>query len=239
MLEDISKMEQRYDAVTMVMRDGFSITDIAAKFNVSRRTVYRWFAKYEEGGLEALAGESHRPRHVPHQMDGAVEMRVLEMRQRHPLWGPQRIPFELKKAAVGPPRHMAIYRALVRAGPVVKGKRKKVLRTYKRWERGKLRFQALAKRDHRVAQASQHHRTDGVDEHLGQARPARGVGLPVLSQLPNSSIARRRQAQLGSICDDHTPRKSEDSTKSQVNRASRRAVEAASETSARACAGFL
>jgi transposase len=29
-------MEQRYDAVKMVMRDGFSITDIAAKFNVSR-----------------------------------------------------------------------------------------------------------------------------------------------------------------------------------------------------------
>ncbi len=55
MLKDVSKMEQRYDAVTMVMRDGFSITEIAAKFNVSRQTVYRWLAKYEEGGLEALS----------------------------------------------------------------------------------------------------------------------------------------------------------------------------------------
>ena len=45
MLKDISKMEQRYDAVTMVMRDGFSITEIAAKFNVNRQTVYRWLAK--------------------------------------------------------------------------------------------------------------------------------------------------------------------------------------------------
>lgn len=36
MLKDISKMEQRYGAVTMVMRDGFSITDVAAKFNVAR-----------------------------------------------------------------------------------------------------------------------------------------------------------------------------------------------------------
>lgn len=62
MLKDISKMEQRYDAVTMVMRDGFSITDIAVKFDVSRQTVYRWLAKYEEGGLEALADESHRSR---------------------------------------------------------------------------------------------------------------------------------------------------------------------------------
>jgi transposase InsO family protein len=130
-------MEQRYDAVTMVMRDGFSITDIAAKFNVSRQTVYRWLAKYDEGGLEALADESHRPRHVPHQMDGAIEVTVLDMRRRHHLWGPVRIQHELKKAGFEPPSHMAIYRALLRSGLVVKGERQKVLRTYKRWERGR------------------------------------------------------------------------------------------------------
>jgi transposase InsO family protein len=131
-------MEQRYDAVTMVMRDGFSITDIAAKFNVSRQTVYRWLAKYEEGGLEALADESHRPLHVPHQMNGAIEVQVLDMRRRHHLWGPVRIQHELKKVGVDdPPSHMAIYRALLRSGLIVKGERKKVLRTYKRWERGR------------------------------------------------------------------------------------------------------
>ena len=73
MLKDISKMEQRYDAVTMVMRDGFSITDIAAKFNVSRQTVYRWLAKYEEGGLEALADESHRL--TGHHLAGKIHHR--------------------------------------------------------------------------------------------------------------------------------------------------------------------
>ena len=138
MLKDVSKMEQRYDAVTMVMRDGFSVTEIAAKFNVTRQTIYRWLAKYEEGGLEALADESHRPRHVPHQMDAALEVRVLDLRRRHHLWGPQRIQFELQKAGVDrPPSHMAIYRALVRAGLVVKGERRRVLRTYRRWERGR------------------------------------------------------------------------------------------------------
>ena len=131
-------MEQRYDAVTMVMREGFSITEIAAKFNVSRQTVYRWLAKYEEGSLEALADGSHRPHHVPHQMNGPVEVRVLDLRRRHPLWGPKRLQFELKKAGFDPPpSHMAIYRALLRAGLIVKGERKKVLRTYKRLERGR------------------------------------------------------------------------------------------------------
>src|ERR1019366_1020245 len=120
----------------MVM-DGFSVTEIAAKFEVSRQTVYRWMAKYEEGRIEALADASHRPHHVPHQMDGAIEVRVLDMRRRHHLWGPKRLQFELKKVGIDPPSHMAIYRALVRSGLVQKGERKKVLRTYKRWERGR------------------------------------------------------------------------------------------------------
>jgi transposase len=89
---------------------------------VSRQTVYRWLAKYEEGGLEALADESHRPHHVPHQMGGVLEVRVLDLRERHPLWGPKGIQFELKRAGVDPPpSHMAIYRALVRSGLIVKG----------------------------------------------------------------------------------------------------------------------
>jgi transposase InsO family protein len=74
---------------------------------------------------------------VPHQIDGEIEVRVLDMRKRHHLWGPKRIQFELKKAAFDPPSHMAIYRALLRSGLVVKGERKKVLKTYKRWERGR------------------------------------------------------------------------------------------------------
>jgi transposase len=107
----------------MVMRDGFSITEIAAKFNVSRQTIYRWLAKYEEGGLEALGDESHRPHHVPHQMGGVLEVRVLDMRKRHPLWGPKRIQWELQRAGFDPPpSHMAIYRALVRGGLIVMGR---------------------------------------------------------------------------------------------------------------------
>jgi hypothetical protein len=33
------------------------------------KSLYRWMARYEAGGLEALAEASHRPKHIPHQMD--------------------------------------------------------------------------------------------------------------------------------------------------------------------------
>jgi predicted dehydrogenase len=37
-----SKVEQRYDAVVAVVRDGMRVTEVAEKFGVHRDTVYAW-----------------------------------------------------------------------------------------------------------------------------------------------------------------------------------------------------
>jgi transposase len=120
------------------MRDGCSVAEVAQKFGVSRQSLYRWMTRYEEGGLEALADRSHRPHDVPHQMSAAIEIRVLEMRRQHPLWGPLRIVHQLSAQGVDPPPlHMAVYRALLRHGLITPGAKRKKLPTYKRWERGR------------------------------------------------------------------------------------------------------
>lgn len=138
MLKEISKVEQRYDAVVAVIRDGFTITEVAVKFGVSRQSVYRWMAHYEMGGLEALADGSHRPHRVPHQMAAELEARVCEWRRLHPHWGPVTLRYRLVKAGIAVvPSHMAIYRCLVRHGLIDKQKRRKRLPAYKRWERGR------------------------------------------------------------------------------------------------------
>ena len=91
MLMEISVMEQRYQAVLAVQVDGLKVTEVAEKLGVSRQTVHSWLARYEAGGLEALADRSHRPATCPHQMPAAVEARVCELRRQHPYWGPVRI----------------------------------------------------------------------------------------------------------------------------------------------------
>src|SRR5664280_1383575 len=87
MLWESSKMEQRCDAVLGVIRDGFSVTEVAQKFGVSRQAVHTWLKRYEEGGLEALGERSHRPSVSPNQMPAVIEARVLELRRHHPSWG--------------------------------------------------------------------------------------------------------------------------------------------------------
>ena len=55
MLKELSKVEQRYDAVLGVIRDGYTISEVAQAYRVSRQSVHAWLARYEAGGLPALA----------------------------------------------------------------------------------------------------------------------------------------------------------------------------------------
>ena len=136
MLMELSVMEQRYQAVLAVVRDGFSVTAVAEKWGVSRQSVHAWLARYRDGGLEALADRSHRPKHCPHQVAADVEVRLCEMRGRHPGWGPRRLAYELAKAGVEVvPSRSGIYRALIRNGLIEPKARRRRRRDYQRWER--------------------------------------------------------------------------------------------------------
>ena len=138
MLKELSKVEQRCDAVMAVIRDGMAVTEVAEKFGVHRDTVYAWMARYESGGLDGLADRSHRPHRSPLQMPAATEARVLELRRLHPLWGPVTIRHRLQREGVEPvPSVSGVYRALRRAGLIDPRVRRQQLPAYRRWERGR------------------------------------------------------------------------------------------------------
>jgi len=95
-------VEQRYQAVLAVIRDGIPIVQVAHRFGVSRQAVHRWLRRYEDQGLGGLVDRSHRPPRCSHQMAPAVEVWVLEARTRNPDWGPRRLVHEASRAGVEP-----------------------------------------------------------------------------------------------------------------------------------------
>jgi transposase len=120
-LREISVAEQRYLAVLAVLQEGLSVTAVAEKMGVSRQILHRWLAWYAGGGIEELADRSHRPHGCPHQMDPAVEVRLAQLRQAHPAWGPDRLRYRLAKERVIPlPSRAGIARALVRRGLIAR-----------------------------------------------------------------------------------------------------------------------
>jgi len=137
-LVELTKVEQRYDAVQGVQRDGLNVTEIAEMFGVSRQTVHNWLRRYEHGGIGALSDRSHRPKSCPHQMASDVEARILELRRLHPNWGQRTLAYRLKKEGFDPvPSERGIHRCLIRHGLILPKAKRKRLKDYKRWERGK------------------------------------------------------------------------------------------------------
>jgi transposase-like protein len=90
-MRELSVAEQRYQAVLAVISDGETVSSVAARFGVARKTLHAWLNKYEAGGLEGLVDASHRPSSCPHQMSSVVEVAVVELRRAHPSWGPRRL----------------------------------------------------------------------------------------------------------------------------------------------------
>ena len=135
MLMEMSVLEQKYQAVLAVISDGRSVSEVAEQWGVSRQSVHAWLRRYEEAGLEGLRERSRRPATCPHQMPGAVEAQVLELRRQHPGWGPRRLLHELQRTAT-PASRSGIYRALVRGGLIDPQARRRRDEHWRRWERG-------------------------------------------------------------------------------------------------------
>ena len=137
-MRELSVSEQRYQAVLAVIKDGETVVSVAARFGVSRKTVHQWLSRYEADGLEGLSDRSHRPRSSPLQMPAVVEVALVDLRRRHPSWGPRRLVYELRRTGVEPvPSESAAYRALRRFGLIDPAARRPRDRKWKRWERGR------------------------------------------------------------------------------------------------------
>jgi putative transposase len=88
---ETSTMDQRVRFVTEWRESGDSVTELCARYGISRETGYKWMGRYEAGGVSALADQSRRPRRSPTQTAEAVVAAVLEARRRHPTWGPKKL----------------------------------------------------------------------------------------------------------------------------------------------------
>jgi len=136
MLVELSVVEQRYQAVMAVVQDGWKVSEVADRLGVSRQSVHTWIARYEQGGLAALADRSHRPASCPHQTDPETEAAICELRREHPGWGPRRLEHHLARLGVSPvPSRSAIYRCLRRHGLVELRRRRRRREEFRRWER--------------------------------------------------------------------------------------------------------
>jgi transposase len=72
-------------APSAVVRSGATpLTELATAYGISRKTAYKWVARYEAGGLPALADQSRRPVTSPTATPPELIRALLEARAHHP-----------------------------------------------------------------------------------------------------------------------------------------------------------
>lgn len=77
--------------------EGHTISALAEIYDVSRKTIYKWLARHEEGGFAGLADRSRMPQHFPGKLSEEVITQIIAARQRWN-WGPRKLRVKLAEA---------------------------------------------------------------------------------------------------------------------------------------------
>jgi putative transposase len=94
-------MDERLQFVRDAMRDRFTMSELCARYGVSRRIGYKWLARYDAEGRRGLADRSRAPRHCPHRIATTLAELLVAERVAHPHWGARKL---LKVLATRHPR---------------------------------------------------------------------------------------------------------------------------------------
>jgi transposase InsO family protein len=88
---EVDRMSLRREFVELASREGADVSKLCRRFGISRKTGYKWLARYAAGGVAALADESRRPGRSPSRTEPDVEQQVLTLRDAHPTWGGRKL----------------------------------------------------------------------------------------------------------------------------------------------------
>jgi transposase InsO family protein len=108
------------------LEDGESMASLCREFNISRKTGYKIFERYEQCGVEGLSDRTRRPFRYANQLSEPVEAAIVRAKQDKPHWGARKIHERLLRQlphAVKVPACSTIHAVLDRYGLVAKPRR--------------------------------------------------------------------------------------------------------------------
>ncbi|PSQ63302.1 MAG: IS481 family transposase [Bacteroidetes bacterium QH_10_64_19] len=94
-------MSLKFEFVTLADQAEANMSALCRRFDISRKTGYKWLDRYREKGREGLEEQSRRPNHSPNKTPEPIAEAVCEMRKQHPAWGGSKIRARLRKQAKG------------------------------------------------------------------------------------------------------------------------------------------
>ncbi len=111
---DTCPVNERLKFIVEIQRGERNMRQLCEDFSISRKTGYKWWGRYQGAGMDGLKEHSRAPFSHPNAVQAAVVALLLEARQQHPSWGPEKLVHWLA------PRHpQAFWPALSTVGAIL------------------------------------------------------------------------------------------------------------------------
>lgn len=88
---EVSPTDEKRFFIKDYLAGSFTMSELAARYGVSRKTAYKWVDRFEQLGYAGLGDRSRRPATSPTRVDETIAARILELRRRHPRWGAKKL----------------------------------------------------------------------------------------------------------------------------------------------------
>jgi putative transposase len=90
-------MQERIKFIMEVLDGTYNMSELCSHYGVSRKNGYKWLARYQQGGVEALRNRSRAPHSHPHEMSRRTKESILAIKQRFSKWGAAKIRDRLER----------------------------------------------------------------------------------------------------------------------------------------------
>ena len=84
-------MDQRQHFLQAHLTGQYRMTELCAHYGISRKTGYKWIARFAANGRAGLIDQSRAPHHCPHKITPALAEQLCQARSAHPDWGPRKL----------------------------------------------------------------------------------------------------------------------------------------------------
>jgi len=89
--KETTTMDQKIEFICEWRTGKYTITELCKAFEISRPTAYKLIYRLENYGIEGFKNMSKSPRNHPNKTKDSVEQKIIELKEKHNLWGAKKI----------------------------------------------------------------------------------------------------------------------------------------------------
>ncbi len=87
----LSVVVRRLQLVKLALKNQESLSQVCRRFGMSRKSGYKWLARFQRGGLPGLRDRECRPHRSPRQISSEWVGRIRRLRRRYKSWGSRKL----------------------------------------------------------------------------------------------------------------------------------------------------